>query len=328
MIATTTKDAWKDYFPSYVCLYYVDYRDNLDNQGELMEECIRCNSLYPISESIDDWWDTGSVVEEYIEEIKKAMERDGLEWDEHDHDEVQQAIWDADKSDPIPELVGNSYDLNAYYDLDYTASEPFGMADEDMEEEISEICSLLHILPGSESEKKIRVIWENANYGGRLRIYFPAGLMKLLSGEGWDEKRKDFKAIKFQGKFRVCIINLWNGSGYFEDDVELDVSFNFNRDCLGMSNEHYGFEEIFGDDCDIRNCECPQFLETANEQAITIGSEALTAQREREQKFQETFKAGKCTCGDNNMKRHRHVVYDNSGLCGWHCKDCGMFWVD
>ena len=176
---------------------------------------------------------------------------------------------------------------------------------------------------------KIAKIYYNASYGGSLRIYFPAGLMTLLTGNGWDSANEDFKTIKFKGKFRVVIIDTVNGSGDFEDDVELDVEYDFDRALLGMSDEdHYGFEEIFGDDCGISHCETPTFEKVLKSDTIHVDSEPLRQEREKQQKYNETFQAGKCTYGDTDMNRHRDIKYSNSYPCGWSCPHCGMFWTD
>ena len=39
-----------DYIPQYVSLYYVDYRDDLDEHEDIQEECIRSNSLEKLYE--------------------------------------------------------------------------------------------------------------------------------------------------------------------------------------------------------------------------------------------------------------------------------------
>lgn len=54
----------------------------------------------------------------------------------------------------------------------------------------------------------------------------------------------------------------------------------------------------------------------------------LDKERERQQKYNDTFKAGKCTFGDRDMNRHRDIQYSNVFPCGWHCPHCGMTWVD
>lgn len=127
----------------------------------------------------------------------------------------------------------------------------------------------------------------------------------------------------------MAIHNSYDGSGDFEDDVELDVDYKFNRNCLGMSEmDHYCFEKVYGDDCGIRHCESPEFLTEEAENAIKVESEELEAERKKEDKYNETFKAGKCTCGDRDMSRHRDVEYIFSFPCGWRCPHCGMFWTD
>lgn len=318
---------WEPYFPNYVELYYVDYNSNLDNNTDTLAKCVADNNLYPISESIDDWWDFPEGT--YLEEMKRRMMRDGLEWDDDWDDEVIEKLRDVDESDAIKGLLNNTSDLNCYFDLGYDVDEPFGADEEEQEEEIDGICKALNIAKDSPMRQKVASIYYNASYGGRLRIYFPAGLMSLLSGNGWDGEKEDFGSIKFKGKFRVVIIDTVNGSGDFEDDVELDVEYDFDRTLLGLSNEdHYGFEEIFGDNCGISHCETPVFEKETKSEALHIESESLREEREKQQKYNETFKSGKCTCGDKDMNRHRNIEYSNIFPCGWHCPHCGMFWPD
>lgn len=45
---------WEPYIPTYVDMYYVDYRDDLSDNTKLLQDCIDKNSLYPISEYVDD----------------------------------------------------------------------------------------------------------------------------------------------------------------------------------------------------------------------------------------------------------------------------------
>ena len=40
-----------DYIPQYVSLYYVDYRDDLDEHEDIQEECIRSNNMEKLYES-------------------------------------------------------------------------------------------------------------------------------------------------------------------------------------------------------------------------------------------------------------------------------------
>ena len=71
---------WEPYIPTYVGMYYVDYRDDLSDNTKLLQDCIDKNSLYPISEYLDDWWEYPEAP--YLEEMQNQMERDGIEWDD------------------------------------------------------------------------------------------------------------------------------------------------------------------------------------------------------------------------------------------------------
>lgn len=318
---------WEPYFPSHVNLYYVDYNSDLDGQTELLQKCIENNNLYPLSESIDDWWEFPEG--QYLEEMQKEMEDDDVEWDDDWRDEIIEALREKDESDPVKDLIRHTSDLHCYFDLGYHVDEPFGAEEEEQEEEIDGICKVLKIAKDSPMRKKIADIYYNASYGGALRIYFPAGLMTLLSGDGWGSDKKDFKSIKFKGKFRVVVIDTINGSGDFEDDVELDVEYEFDRSLLGISEEdHYGFEEIWGDDCGIRHCETPTFEKETEAETVHVENESLRQEREKQQEYNDNFKAGKCTFGDTDMNRHRDVEYVNAFPCGWHCPHCGMSWTD
>lgn len=64
---------WEPYIPTYVDMYYVDYRDDLSDNTKLLQDCIDKNSLYPISEYLDDWWEYPEAP--YLEEMQNQMER-------------------------------------------------------------------------------------------------------------------------------------------------------------------------------------------------------------------------------------------------------------
>ena len=52
----TNVQSWKDYVPQSVSLYYVDYRENLDEHEELQEKCIRQNDLMPLTKEVLEWY--------------------------------------------------------------------------------------------------------------------------------------------------------------------------------------------------------------------------------------------------------------------------------
>lgn len=67
---------WEPYFPEHVCLYYVDCNSNLDGDTKQLQKCIEDNNLYPISESINEWWDFPEG--QYLEDMQRAMENDAI----------------------------------------------------------------------------------------------------------------------------------------------------------------------------------------------------------------------------------------------------------
>lgn len=327
MDTSTTERPWEAYLPDHVNLYYVDYNNNLNNSTELVAECVKKNSFEPLSEKIFDWWDFPEG--EYLAEMQRNMENDDVEWDDDWQDDIIDKLLDLDKSTAEENLIRNTCSFNCYYDLGYHVDEPFGGSEEEHEEEINGICETLGVALDSPMRSKIEDLFFNACYGGRLRIYFPGEIKQLISHNGWESNSKDFSTIRFKGKFRVCIMDLCNGSGDFQDDVELDVDYHFKRDCLGFSElDHYGFEEVFGDDCMISHSETPELLHESSESNKEIDDAELKAIREKEEKYNATFAAGKCAIGDKDMNRHRDVEYINSIPCGWHCPHCGMFWID
>ena len=106
---------WEPYIPTYVGMYYVDYRDDLSDNTKLLQDCIDKNSLYPISEYLDDWWEYPEAP--YLEEMQNQMERDGIEWDDDWVDEIRDALWAKDTSDPINDLLRNTGAITMFYSL-------------------------------------------------------------------------------------------------------------------------------------------------------------------------------------------------------------------
>ena len=77
-----------DYIPQYVSLYYVDYRDDLDEHEDIQEECIRSNNMEKLYEKAYEWYEEqeSSNMHDYLEETRKNMETDNLagEFEEHE----------------------------------------------------------------------------------------------------------------------------------------------------------------------------------------------------------------------------------------------------
>lgn len=318
---------WRDYMPDYVCLYYINYNDDLEGRHKEINSCISSNNWEALDEMIFDCWDFPE--EYYLEDIKKNMVADGMEseYDEH-YDEIRDWLYEHDKSTPIDDLLRNSKPINVYYDLGYEVD---GWHDQywgpsyrgtSVKMEVHRICQKLGFKKGSPEAEKITTMVNQASYGGYLRIYFEADLNQLINC-----KSDDYKSIRFKGNFAVAIIDPTGGSGDFEY-FNLDKVFPFIRSNLIVSDmDHYSLESIFGMCSDwLKDVHHPEMLYTKSKAKIDKSPSALKIAQDED--YIKTFKSGGCTLGDTDITRHRDVYYDNNFPCGHHCPHCGQFWID
>lgn len=354
-IATTiTLDYLKEHywhcFPSYPTLRFVDYRDNLDYKMDEVAEAVRINDFQNLEIDIIDNWETCETEEIYWDEFKKSLLKShDSEIDEMSDDEFEEALdsnelferfrewlWDNDDSgDVIKQLMDKTDNPGCFYDLNVEFSgEPWCMPKEEIVGDMKEIAKTLHL---DWHDKKVRdTLYElrvNATYGGSLRIYFNAPIWDLVSegehGSKYGKSEKDdtdYRSIIFNGTYMIGIIDPYNGSGMVED-MKLDLQLEFNRSNLRISKQtKYSYEEIFGAYSDYEVSDVTfSYAETENKVEV---NDTLTAYEKREAEYNKTFKAGGCTYGDEDMRRHRNVYYENGFPAGWHCPHCGMFWID
>jgi hypothetical protein len=321
-----SKKTWRDFMPSSVYLYYVDYRDSLDEFPELVNRCIVNNDLQPIDEEIFEWWPCPEQY--YLDDIEKEMMNEGLHDEFIEHlDEIREWLWEHDESTPVSDLLRNTREISVYYDLGYEVSGwndswwgPSSRPNVNMD--VHRVCQKLGIKKGTSDYDRVKTMVAQASYGGELRIYFPADLEQLVS-----KQMDDFKTIHFKGHFAVGIIDSVGGSGDFEY-FDIDKKFPFVRENLIVSAmEKYSLEHIFGICGDwLRDVHHPEMTYTKSRAKVKKSGSAEKLSQEA--KYIETFKAGGCTLGDTDMSRHRDVYYDNNFPCGHHCPHCGQFWVD
>lgn len=336
-----------------VILRWVDYRDSLEYRMSDVATAIEKNDFLDLENLIDDDWDTHEVIYELFKEFVRNIvknhdsEQDGMEdWelegmllhDDELFDEFREWCWEHDESgDVLRDLMKNTKNPGVFYDLNlYFPGEPWCMSQDEIVSDMKAIAETLHL---DWNKKHVRdalyTLRVNATYGGALRIYFNAPIWDLVSGDenGCKYGREsantfDYDSIKFNGTFLIGIINTYNGSGMVEE-MQLDVSMSFQRSNLYLSKqEKYGYEEVFGAS-ENYEVDTPEFCfgMPANTTSIKVNT-SLQAHNAQEAEYAATFKAGKCTTGDMDFRRHRNVVYINEPPCGWYCKDCGTFWID
>ena len=325
------------YMPSYVHLYYVDYRDNLRDNTDLLQSCITKNNLYPLSENVFDFWDYPECY--YYEEIRKAMREDGIEdlFDEL-RDEIDEYLYEHDDSDPVRDLLRNTGDVTCFYDLGVEVDCGWHEAvfctpwrNETVASCAYKVRRKLGIQKGTPEAKQIYNICANATCGGTLRLYFKADVESLISGDNYlnAEDKQDFQQIRFKGKVAVAVYNPNQGAGDF-DYIDIDCTLPFLRDNLAISKvDKYHLEDCFGMCGDwLNKCVTPILSVEPLKKKKTLKKSKISEDRKREAEYDAVFKAGGCTPGDMDITRHRDVYYDNTFPCGMRCPHCGTFWVD
>lgn len=318
------------YLPDYVSLYYVDYRDDLCEHNDLLQESLCSNSLNPINEKVWDWWDYPEG--EYLKEIRQKMERDDLdEVYEENEDEIRDWLNEHDTSTPVKDLLSNTGNISMFYSLGleidgwHSAFMCAPWRAGSYAQDAYKIRRKLGIEKDTPEAKLIDSIVQNASGGGELRIYFADGLTCVLSNDPDD----DFKQIHFKGKFAVALYNASEGSGDFEY-ITIDRTFPFTRDNLYTSeSDKYSLENCFGMCRDwLDKSSTPIFSMEKSKRVSKIEKSKNAERMAREAEYNKVFKAGGCTFGDMDYRRHRDVYYDNNVPCGSHCPYCGTFWID
>lgn len=318
------------YIPPSVSLYYVDYRDDLDEHEDLQQKCLQDNNLIPLYENIDDWYGEQEIqyCNEELNNIRKKMSEDGREKEFNAHeDEIRDLLYERNDTDPLTDLIKNTSTTNMFYSLgveidgyhnDWCGS----YRGESEEMACYKIRRALKLKKG-QFDDRIKELVDNATYGGELRIYFNAMFNELVN----NDEKNDFKTIRFHGDVVVAIADSHNGSG-FDLTLPLDITLPFNRDNLFVDSQvHYSYaSEVCGMCHDW--CDSTQWELGVKPVKKSIKSSKMAAHVQQEAQYAATFKAGGCTPGDMNMNRHRGVFYDNNFPCGNHCPHCGTFWVD
>lgn len=337
---TTEKITFEDIqplLPKSTSLYYVDYRDDLSQQMDVLQQCIHEQSFEALDSLVDDIIDEPDWKQEKLD-LKATIEKkfdieDAENIVEEFSDLIEDHFYEVDDSDVTADLLRNTNAQFMFYDTGYEMeSESWRWDNKRVAKEVVKI--LKHLGFKSTTIAKIdrkygndslwTTLWncvQNATYGGTLEIYFKAKVHEYF------KLNEDYNCIVFQNP-TIGIINHGNGSGY-QDGVrgytikvplnpknifiEKTVSYNWSYDIAGMCSDAY-------DACKV------SFEKSKSKKIIDIS--ALNAHIEKEAQLDAIYKAGGCTPGDMKYTRHRDQYYDNNFPCGNHCPHCHTFWID
>lgn len=316
----------EDLLPNSTYLYDTNYNDNLDcHLQEIQEEINK-----PFSGHLDDLIDKMSItdsIEEYTDSLKekllesfseKTTERALSKFSE----EIEDYLLSKDKSDPIKDLLSNTIDEVLFYDFDVFIDDNYA----DLKERIRSIKKCLKIKNNDKKyDEELIELTENASYGGHLVIYFLPKQWEDFTER--DENKEN--AITFYGDVEVAIIHTGNGSGFnvtLKDFQIKNLKLNNNKIKIDRNISYSYVYEVCG--LVPSFCEDTKYKFEKIRKYKPLNESEIDSHMNEEREYDKTFKAGGCTTGDMNIKRHRNVFYINNYPCGNKCPHCNTFWID
>lgn len=304
-------------------LYYVDYRDDLDERLEEVQ-----NAIHGDHEGLDDItmdWDIWETEKEYLNQLKDKVaahfeiEDDKAQEliDEHE-DDLRNVMHERDDSTPLSDLMRNTGDQVLFYDTGVEIGDMYA----DLKERIRDVKKAIKIpIKNKEFDATIEELVENATYGGRLVIYFRDSLKE------WTELDDDINTIKFSNIVTVAVINNGNGSGFdVEMKHEFTIPFNRKNVFIDKTVKYSYVYEVCGLDPQWCKKTGVSLLKRKTKKVAAIS--AINDHIDKVKELNDVFKKGGCTTGDMNIKRHRDTFYRNDYPAGTTCPHCHTFWVD
>lgn len=319
----------KELIPQSVELYYVDYRDDLDEHLDVVQECIQSNEYQPLSEVCWEWFDNPNM-DYYIDELKSDLiskydldEEDADTIIQEEYDGIRELLWDRDSSTIEGDLLRNTGRHTMHYDTGYYMdSESWNWAEKRVISEGRQIKKALGLkMSDTTWDEELHMMIRQSSYGGQLVVYFYDAVGDYIYID------ESLNTIRFKNA-HIAVINTYHGSG---DDcflkgsefilpltkanifIDKTIKYSYTHEVCGMSSDW---------------CQNTKVSFEVKKSKKVIAKSRTHDHLETEAKFNKTYKAGSCTLGDSDINRHRDVSYINDYPCGNKCKDCGQFWID
>jgi len=308
----------KSEYPHGIDLYYIDYRDSLDEDIDTIMELVRDGYSQKLDESMTDYdlshtWD--EIEKNYLRELGDDVD----EISDELRDYIRDWCYENDTSNYQKDLLKNTRSQLFFIDTGVEAYEN--------SENLGELVRKF----GMRDEKKIHAIkWitREQMYHSNISFYFHADVSDIIEAL----HRNDDEYITIDGAM-IANVTRGNGSNWVSDDNVFQLVIP--KKCFIANVYHdaeagtgYGWHDICGD---WNRDECS--IGTSKKKHIKgysyiEGETSYTTLRERG--YVKAWNDGKgvCTRGDMNIKRHKTTEYVNEYPCGTHCKECGNFWID
>jgi hypothetical protein len=319
--------------PNCVSLYYVDRGDNLRNNIDRLQECVAANCLDTLYEELDDSISEceSEQLRWYMEELqndiaaKYKLEEDDayrLVFETYE-DKITDLLYDRNDSNAVGNLLKNTGEFSLFLDtgLEIEGSS-YRWTRSEQTKWLNKIKRKLKIT-SNQWDKDIRMMLDQASYGGQLVVYFYDSVDTLLC-----EEEKDWKSVIFTNP-AIAIINTGNGSGGHTHLEGHSFSHPFVRENLFIDKyfKYNYVSEVCGMDQDW--CKDSQALFSFDSpKGKKSAVSPLAAQALQDRKYKEKYQKGGCTPGDMDIRRHRDVYFINDFPCGNKCPHCGTFWID
>jgi hypothetical protein len=304
-------------YPRGLDLYYVDYRDSLDDNPKIMMQLVRDGYSEKLDESMLDY--DNSYTFDEIEKNYLASLEDVDEISDDLREYIRDWCYEHDTSDYQKDLLRNTGAQLFFIDT--------GVEVYENNKNLSAIIKKF----GKQDERKISAIKWLGNeqmYHSTIAFYFHADPSDII--DALHRQEGDYIAI--DGAM-IANVTRGNGSNWVHDDNIFQLvipkkAFIANVYKDDEAGTGYGWHSICGDwnrdECRVTS----QTTKTIKGYSYIEGETSLTTIKEQE--YTKTWDSGrgKCTLGDMNITRHKTTEYINEYPCGTHCKECGNFWID
>ena len=328
-----TFDKIKSLLDEKYYLRYIHRDTDLSHNFDKVGESIRGQDWGPIDAIVDEWFlDDFYGMDSAIDDLKEKFqtefgmdEESAEELIEEHKEKIEEVIYERDASTPLDDVLKNTGKMVVFYETDLYL--PERCSEEGVQESLKEIKKFLKIkLSDTKYDKEIREMVVNASYGGNLVVYFNidgSDVSSLINLE-------DMNTVVFSNP-TLAIIDTSNGSGGDTTLKDFSFSVRLNTDKFFLDKEiKYNYTyEVCGMDSSWCNSTVISFEKKRYKRVVESRKSSVGVKIEQDKAYDETYRSGKCSAGDMDIKRHRRVVYENTPpYCGSRCKDCGTFWVD
>jgi hypothetical protein len=227
-------------------------------------------------------------------------------------------MFERDDSTPLKDLIRNTGNQVMFYDVgaeigDYSA---------DMKERINDVKRAIKIPKRDKThDDLIESMLVEASYGGKLVVYFYDDFERWINLTGKETM------IHFSGKVHLAVVDHSGGSGW-DSTIPHNFTLPFNPENVFIDkNIKYNYTYAV---CGMisRWCESTEVTLLQKKTRVKAERSKVNDHLDKEARYNKTFKEGKCTFGDMDIKRHRNAPYRNEYPCGNKCTECGTFWID